>query len=183
MTIGDRNDNEMFPGKKEISVYNYMNRANNVDIGRVHVEDKDDWDLEDKSFAWTDGPEPPSPFFSLNEQTGMLTMKRGAHEGRYDFSVQVRDKQFNKEVTSTVTVNVLAISEEAVRKSGSMRLQGITAEEFIQIGADGTSKYDRFKEMVKKLTGTFFYGEAVDLPIIEWSTNQSVNQKGNIQPA
>jgi hypothetical protein len=154
VTIGDKNDNEMFPGSKEISVYTYLDKTNNVEIGRVHVEDKDDWDLHDKTFSWSTDTD-PSPFFDLNSNTGMLTMKRGAREGQYHFSVQVHDKQFDKRVTSTVTVNVLAISEEAVKKSGSMRLRGITAEEFIQIGLDGKSKYQKFKEMVQKLTGQY----------------------------
>ncbi|XP_055343968.1 neural-cadherin-like isoform X2 [Paramacrobiotus metropolitanus] len=152
VTIGDRNDNEMFPGSKEIFVYNYMDKINNVEIGRVHVEDKDDWDLPDKQFTWAMGTE-PSPYFDLNRDTGMITMKRGATEGQYRFSVDVLDKKYEKSVTSTVVVNVMSVTEEAVAKSGSIRLRGISAEDFIQIGPDGSSKYDKFKELVKKLTG------------------------------
>ena len=124
VTIGDRNDNEMFPGAKEIFVYNYMDKIQSAQIGRVHVEDKDDWDLEDKTFSWTPDSE-PDPAFELNAATGMITMKRGARQGQHRFSIDVEDKQFSKKVTSTVLVNVLSISEEAVQKSGSIRLKGI----------------------------------------------------------
>ena len=35
----------------------------------------------------------------------------------------------------------------------SFYLPGITAEEFIQVGPDGKSKYEQFKALVKELTG------------------------------
>ena len=53
--IGDSNDNKMRPGSKEIMVYNYMGDAPSCDIGRVYVNDKDDWDIPDKTFSWSGG--------------------------------------------------------------------------------------------------------------------------------
>ena len=50
LIIGDKNDNPMESGSSEIYVYNYMGRAPTTEIGRVYVDDPDDWDLPDKSF-------------------------------------------------------------------------------------------------------------------------------------
>ena len=80
--IGDTNDNKMQPGAKEILVYSYMGEAPSSEIGRVYVYDLDDWDLADKTFSWQSG-KPQYPYFSLNKETGMITMKHGTPEGRY----------------------------------------------------------------------------------------------------
>ena len=39
-------------GSSEIFVYNYEGRAPTTNIGRVFVEDPDDWDLPDKMFRF-----------------------------------------------------------------------------------------------------------------------------------
>ena len=50
LIIGDKNDNPMESGSSEIFVYNYLGLAPTTQIGRVYVNDPDDWDLPDKSF-------------------------------------------------------------------------------------------------------------------------------------
>jgi len=50
LTIGDKNDNPMKQGESEIFVYNYEGKAPDTEIGRVFVNDPDDWDLPDKTF-------------------------------------------------------------------------------------------------------------------------------------
>ena len=62
----------------------------NVAIGRVHVNDKDDWDLPDKTFYW-ETTEHPS--FTLDEHTGTITMKRHTPEGRYHLKFHVFDRK------------------------------------------------------------------------------------------
>lgn len=52
LIIGDVNDNPMAPGSSKIFVYNYEGKAPDTEIGRVYVDDPDDWDLIDKSFEW-----------------------------------------------------------------------------------------------------------------------------------
>ncbi len=39
-------------GSSEIFVYNYEGRAPTTKIGRVFVDDPDDWDLPDKTFRF-----------------------------------------------------------------------------------------------------------------------------------
>ncbi|RZF45194.1 hypothetical protein LSTR_LSTR009965 [Laodelphax striatellus] len=141
VVIGDQNDNEMREGASSIFVYNYKGEAPDTDIGRVYVEDPDDWDLGDKSFAWTEGPH---PHFELNNRNGFITMMKGTPA---DMSYLLRFTVYEEslliarhKVEATVNVTVKNIPEEAVDKSGSLRLQDITAEEFITPNSDGISK-------------------------------------------
>ena len=41
--------------------------GSDVALGRVYVDDPDDWDLEDKTFSWAG---PPHPLFTLQTATG-----------------------------------------------------------------------------------------------------------------
>lgn len=50
-----------------------------MEIGRVHVQDKDDWDLPDKTFFW-DGMEHPR--FKLDEDSGMIILRHGTLPNR-----------------------------------------------------------------------------------------------------
>ncbi|XP_038114556.1 DE-cadherin [Culex quinquefasciatus] len=132
LVIGDVNDNEMKDGESKIFVYNYKGESPNADIGRVFVDDLDDWDLPDKTFAWRDlyG----SDHFELNRDTGMITMLQGTRGGDYElfFTVTEQSSFFPKHtVKAKVVVTVKEIPEEAVDKSGSIRFYGITAEEFV----------------------------------------------------
>lgn len=102
-----------------------------VQIGRVYVDDPDDWDLPDKIFQWADFA---NPYFSL-EINGTITMKKGAPEDQYTLNFKVTEESplipYHQE-SATVAVTVKYIPEEAVRKSGSIRMQGVTVEEFIE---------------------------------------------------
>jgi hypothetical protein len=73
--IGDVNDNAMKEGHSSIFVYNYKGEAPETKIGRVYVDDPDDWDLGDKVFAWKDGVQHQN--FQLDHDTGMITMLPG----------------------------------------------------------------------------------------------------------
>lgn len=132
LVIGDVNDNEMQDGESKIFVYNYKGESPNADIGRVYVDDLDDWDLPDKTFNWRDGYSPEH--FMLNTDTGMITMLQGTRGGDYElhFTVTEQSSFFPRHsVSAKVLVTVKEISEEAVDKSGSIRFYGITAEEFV----------------------------------------------------
>lgn len=93
--------------------------------------DLDDWDLPDKKFYW-EGLEHAQ--FKLNEDTGMIYMKSGTHDGRYHLRFKVYDRKHTQtDVPANVTVTVKTIPHEAVLNSGSVRISGITDEDFIRI--------------------------------------------------
>jgi hypothetical protein len=79
--IGDVNDNAMKEGHSSIFVYNYRGEAPDTEIGRVYVNDPDDWDLGDKRFFWKDGV--PHSNFALDQDTGMITMLHGTTNGSF----------------------------------------------------------------------------------------------------
>jgi hypothetical protein len=57
----------------------------------VYVYDKDDWDIADKTFKWV--KDEAHPYFSLNMDTGMITMKHGVREGKYSLKFRVQDRK------------------------------------------------------------------------------------------
>lgn len=58
----------------------FQGEAPDTEIGRVYVDDPDDWDIGDKTFDWIDGSHPN---FDLNSDTGMITMLQGVKEESY----------------------------------------------------------------------------------------------------
>ncbi|OZC05993.1 hypothetical protein X798_07026, partial [Onchocerca flexuosa] len=64
--IGDENDNPMRDGEMTIFVNSYLGRLGKTMIGRVYVEDKDDWDLPDKVFSWAPGKSLPGFSLAVN---------------------------------------------------------------------------------------------------------------------
>ena len=158
LIIGDDNDNPMKAGSSSIFIYFLAGHQIDTQIGRVYVEDPDDWDLPDKRFYFDERGRGP---FDLDSKTGMLTVTREASEGTHELQFRVsgpcthlqcgHDRRIqnilafqvtesssslqhgfeNHEVKATVSVTIKLIPEEAVDKSGSIRFEGVTAEEFI----------------------------------------------------
>ncbi|XP_012283328.1 DE-cadherin [Orussus abietinus] len=153
--IGDRNDNAMEDGSSSIFVYNYKGQAPNTEIGRVYVNDPDDWDLPDKSFEWA--PHANHDGFYLDSRTGMITLLSGTSNDTFSLKFVVREESplvpFHK-VNAYVNVTVKEIPEEAVMKSGSIRFFGITAEEFVAPDPDGVSKKDALQERLASILNT-----------------------------
>lgn len=151
--VGDINDNKMHPGSKTIFVYNYKGQYKNIPIGRVHVEDLDDWDLHDKKFMWENNVQHPN--FHLDSLNGTIFMKN-VTEGSYLLRFFVSDKKFTQDVPANVTVVVRNLPDEAVFNSGSIRLSGITDEDFIRVWdwksqRQVQSKYDLLRETLSKI--------------------------------
>lgn len=97
----------------------------------MFVEDKDDWDLGDKIFQWEDNP---NSNFLLNHDNGTITMMQGTQSGIYELKFRVTEESPwipRHEVFATVVITVKDIPEEAVRKSGSIRMRGTTTEHFV----------------------------------------------------
>ena len=151
--VGDVNDNMMHAGSKEITVYNYLGQAPDTPIGRIFVNDLDDWDLEDKKFYWDDAE---NHRFKLDESTGMLTMRRGAREGKYRLQFKVYDRKHIQESTANITVSVKHLPYEAIFHSGSIRVVGLTDEELINNWDFKTqnnyrSKLDKLQDKLSEL--------------------------------
>lgn len=153
VVIGDLNDNRMTSGSTEINIYNYQGQTPDTPIGRIFVNDQDDWDLNDKRFYWDDGE---NPRFILNESTGMITMRRGARDGRYLLKFKVQDRKHMQYVTANVTINIENVNYETIKNSGSIRIAGTTAEEFINVWSARSeafvkSKVELFREKTASL--------------------------------
>lgn len=86
VTIGDVNDNKMQPGSKSVLVYNYQGQSQDTPIGRVYVNDPDDWDVPDKKYYWE---AQEHQRFKLDTDTGILTMRAGTRRGRYQLRFKV----------------------------------------------------------------------------------------------
>ncbi|XP_063984429.1 neural-cadherin isoform X1 [Diachasmimorpha longicaudata] len=143
IVIGDINDNKMQPGSKDIFVYNYAGQSPDTEIGRVYVYDLDDWDLPDKKFYW-EGLEHAQ--FKLDEDSGMISMKSGTHDGKYHLRFKVYDRKHTQtDVPANVTVTVKTIPHDAVLNSGSIRIAGISDEDFIRVWNYKDSKVTRSK--------------------------------------
>lgn len=77
----------------------------------------------------------------------MIYMKSGTHDGRYHLRFKVYDRKHTQtDVPANVTVTVKTIPHEAVLNSGSVRISGITDEDFIRIW-----DYKVFKEREREI--------------------------------
>ncbi|CAH2285593.1 neural-cadherin-like [Pelobates cultripes] len=142
--IGDKNDHPHSPGHLDCMVYSYKGILPSLDLGKVLAPDLDDW--ENKMYH-LDGK---SRLFSLHETSGLLTMKEGAMPGTYKLRVKVTDGIW-PDVLSTVKIVVIDISEEAVQNAGSVRMKGITAEEFLAQSLDDVSKFEQMRSLLSEV--------------------------------
>lgn len=173
LIIGDVNDNPMKEGQSKIFVYNYKGEAPDTEIGRVYVDDPDDWDLGDKRFEWKDGLQDDR--FELSND-GMITLREGTEPGEYELFFHVTEESrviAEHSVIAQVVVTVKSIPEEAVDKSGSIRFYGVSAEEFIAVkeGSEISLK-DRFRNNLAKVLNASV--ENVDVFTVLKNDNASV---------
>ncbi|CAO1426589.1 unnamed protein product [Diamesa tonsa] len=138
--IADDNDNKMEEGESSIEILKMEGtKLPDMEIGRVFVNDLDDDDLKDKNFRWSDH-DPPN-HFTLDRDLGMIKLVATVNgsqivDGEYslNFSVIESFQSQNDLVLAFVNVSVKSVSEEAVRKSSSIRFHGtigIKVEQFI----------------------------------------------------
>ena len=137
VVIGDVNDNLMSNGWKRITVFYIKNtelqlnqRRDPISIGRVNVDDSDDWDLNDKVFHWFD--EKSDPNFDLDQKSGIIGIKN-VTKGDYELKFTVFDRKHKQEVNSVISIEVKDIERESVLNSGSLRISGITAQDLISV--------------------------------------------------
>lgn len=169
--IGDLNDNEHYPGEKTIIVYDYKGsitkkRDDQIYIGNVYAEDKDDWDANDKIFTLNPRTNDNiKKYFevidSIEYQTnldiripGSIYIKPGLKQGSYKLYVDVKDKtrpQYEAQL-GEVNIVIKTIHEEAVENSGSIRLSGISSEKLVETrySSDGKSYIDEIQFYLAK---------------------------------
>ncbi|XP_049294211.1 DE-cadherin-like [Anopheles funestus] len=141
--IGDKNDNKMISSESYTTVYNYKRMLPKTEIGRVYVEDPDDWDIAEKLFEWDLNIAQPSKIhFDLNHVSGAITISAGTPSGIYElyFIVFEHSRYFERHNVSTrMIVTVKDIWEEDVDRSGSIRFLNVTDEQFLTKTADQLS--------------------------------------------
>uniref|UniRef100_A0A8C2JQ89 FAT atypical cadherin 1b n=1 Tax=Cyprinus carpio TaxID=7962 RepID=A0A8C2JQ89_CYPCA len=94
-------------------------------LGKVQATDQDEYD------TLTFSLEPQShSLFSIVATDGRLSARGGLDVGHYQLNVSVSDGRFS--ALSSVTVNVLRVTEQMLDSSVSVRFAGIAAEDFIQ---------------------------------------------------
>jgi hypothetical protein len=108
----------MTDGSMDIDVYSYQGQLQSTVIGRVYVTDLDDWDLPDKTFVWSAS----LAGFSLDRDSGDITMDANKPVGDYKLSATVTDSVRNEKATGYVTVHVHELSKVAFESQGSMRI-------------------------------------------------------------
>ncbi|XP_042237522.1 putative neural-cadherin 2 isoform X2 [Homarus americanus] len=113
ITIADLNDNPMKPANKTVTITRFRSEEVPIPVGRVYVEDADDWDAGDKTWAWK--RDDRHPLFTLDAHTGHLTMNAHAHDGTYELQFVVSDVSHNqRNVGANVTVTVTSVSRDVV---------------------------------------------------------------------
>ncbi|XP_077349180.1 neural-cadherin-like [Lithobates pipiens] len=144
VVIGDRNDHPHSSGHMDCTVYSYKGIVPAVALGKVVAPDQDDW--EHKLYQL----ESKSRIFTLHDATGMLTIREGALPGTYKMRVRVTDGMW-PDVVSTVKVVLTDITEKEAHNAGAIRLQGITAEEFIAQRPSIGSRYEQMRDLLSDI--------------------------------
>ncbi|KAM4618313.1 neural-cadherin-like [Polymixia lowei] len=144
ITIGDQNDNAHEPGEKDVYVHSRKGKMATAALGKVYAPDPDDWD--NKTYTLESSA---TRYFSLNQSSGVLTIRQNTPEGSYWMRVGVSDGVW-PDVMSEVRVHVRELEEKAILSSASLRLIGITAREFIDSHVEGKSRLETFWDFLSE---------------------------------
>lgn len=153
--IGDRNDNAAESGSSFITVFKYEKLNEDINIGRVYVNDPDDWDLSDKEFQFKDYH--PN-FYLKDSDNGMVVMKKDTEAGFYRLQFTVTETHLpnipTHSVDATVDILVKVIPKEAVDKSGSIRVKAPSIGSLIERNGENISKLDVLRKYLSKYMNT-----------------------------
>ncbi|XP_063876237.1 putative neural-cadherin 2 isoform X2 [Scylla paramamosain] len=117
--VADVNDNPMAPAAKTVTVHTMQRKGAAVPLGRVYVQDPDNWNTGAKTFAWRD----PQAGFFLNTFTGHLSMAPSTPDGQYELRFIVSDSdQGQRNIEANVTVLVKRLSPNDVRNAMPLTL-------------------------------------------------------------
>ncbi|XP_063874461.1 putative neural-cadherin 2 isoform X1 [Scylla paramamosain] len=121
--VDDLNDNPMKPAAKAVYLWKTQGGGSDAPLGRVFVEDPDDWDLGDKEFEWAGAPH---PLFTLQPRDGTIMASSSLREGRYELQFSVSDRAWRQRgVAANVTVTVQILTPEALAHAAPLVLTPI----------------------------------------------------------
>ncbi|KAK8399372.1 hypothetical protein O3P69_003470 [Scylla paramamosain] len=121
--VADVNDNPMAPAAKTVTVHTMQRQGTAVPLGRVYVQDPDDWDAASKTYAWRD----PQTGFFLDTSSGHLSMAPSTPDGRYQLSFVVSDSsQGQDDVEANVTVQVKSLQPSEITHTTPLTLAADT---------------------------------------------------------
>uniref|UniRef100_A0A3Q3DSY9 FAT atypical cadherin 2 n=1 Tax=Hippocampus comes TaxID=109280 RepID=A0A3Q3DSY9_HIPCM len=100
----------------------YANRV----IGRLHTSDQDPQDVLSYALVSED---PTGHHFSVDRANGKIWVDKNLEEGSYALNVSVTDGRFS--VWTAVKVHVWAATQRALDSGLTLRLHGISSEEFL----------------------------------------------------
>ncbi|XP_045031201.1 fat-like cadherin-related tumor suppressor homolog isoform X3 [Daphnia magna] len=115
----------------EININSFLDEYAGGVIGRVHVNDQDPYDTLVYSLVEEKGYHQYSSvaLFELDSEDGTLIAKPGLDVGAYTVNVSVTDGKFF--TYSSVKVNVVFISDEALQNAIILTVRDITADDFV----------------------------------------------------
>ncbi|XP_068169742.1 neural-cadherin-like [Antennarius striatus] len=143
ITIGDENDNAHQAGEKDVYVHSRKGVVNAA-LGKVYALDPDDWDNKTYTLETS-----AAKYFSVNQSTGVMTIRQNIPAGSYWLRVGVSDGVW-PDVISGVRVHVRELVEKAIMSSASLRLTGITARDFIDSHIEGKSRLEMFWDFLSE---------------------------------
>ncbi|VDN35251.1 unnamed protein product, partial [Gongylonema pulchrum] len=123
----------MHDGEMTIFVNSYLGHLQKTVIGRVYVEDKDDWDLPDKVFTWAPGKSLPG--FSL-ATNGEITMDADMPPRTYQMVASVIDKRRNEKAQGVVNVIVKLVPAGAFENQEGVV---VSANQTVVVGVNAWS--------------------------------------------
>ncbi|XP_071515440.1 putative neural-cadherin 2 isoform X1 [Panulirus ornatus] len=134
--VTDLNDNPMTPAAKTVTVHTLQPQVTPVPLGRVYVQDPDDWASSSKTYAWRRHQRG----FFLDTSTGDLTMAASTPDGRYELAFLVNDvSQGQSGVMANVTVEVKSLTPRDVTQATLLTLAADPYKVVRQENKGGTS--------------------------------------------
>ncbi|XP_037788849.1 neural-cadherin-like isoform X2 [Penaeus monodon] len=122
--VDDINDNLMRPASKNVYLCKPRGGGSDAPLGRVYVDDPDDWDVRDKVFEWVGAPH---PLFTLNRNTGDIFASSQVREGRYQLQFTVSDRLWGQRgVSANVTVTVKLLTDDSLTHATPLTITPIS---------------------------------------------------------
>lgn len=129
--VDDKNDNEPSNGGDlSLLVNSYKGQFLGGVIGKVYIKDNDRGEHDQYSHTLTS--QSPGSYFSVNKTSGDIIVAQNIPDGKYKLAFRSKEVNRNvganigKDVISTATVTVRAISEKQAKTSVALRMTGLT---------------------------------------------------------